>query len=100
MHLVGSDDRMFRFLDGDQIPKLVRLGDLALTNECGVRFEHTQNFVRKHAYPRPAPGLGSARVRRRWLSRRAMRIASLTTARVVAINHRGHGSGERRGDDH
>ena len=34
----------------------------------------------------------------------AMRGASLTTARVVAINHRGllrgHGSGERRGDDH
>ena len=44
--------------------------------------------------------VGAGAVRRRWLSRRAMRIASLTTARVVAINHRGHGSGERRGDDH
>ena len=58
MHLVGSDDRMFRFLDGDQVPKLVRLGDLALTNECGVRFEHTQNFVRNIRIPAQHQGSG------------------------------------------
>src|SRR5215207_11707861 len=46
VHLVGRDDLLFRFLNRDQVPKLVRLRDLALPNRRGMRFEDTEDLVR------------------------------------------------------
>ena len=45
MDLVRRDDLMFRFLNGDQLAKLVGFGDLALADRLGVRFEDAQDFV-------------------------------------------------------
>jgi hypothetical protein len=43
--VVRRDDLMFRFLDGDELAELVRLGNLPLANGLGVRFEDAQYFV-------------------------------------------------------
>ena len=45
MHLIGSDDLMFRFLERDQIAKFIRLRNLALPNRRGVRFKETDYLI-------------------------------------------------------
>ena len=45
MDLVGSHDLMFGFLNGHQVPELVRFRDLAFADRRGVRFEEAQDFV-------------------------------------------------------
>jgi hypothetical protein len=48
MHLVGRDDLMFRFLNGDQFPELVGFGDLAFA-KCTERFSASPVAVNRRA---------------------------------------------------
>ena len=45
MNLEGGHDLMFRFLNGHQVPELVRFRDLAFADRRRVRFEEAQDFV-------------------------------------------------------
>lgn len=45
VHLVGADDLPLTLLDGDELAKLGRLGQLPFANRFGVRVEDAEHFV-------------------------------------------------------
>ena len=114
MDLVGGHDLMFGFLNGHQVPELVRFRDLTFADRHGVPFEEAENFVGHVRVPaqHPRPRLrkprctkgrvccnwswagcrigctGACAVRMRCPSRRTIVAASRWTARAVAISLR------------
>src|SRR5919197_709557 len=55
VHFVGGHDVVLRFLDRDQLAKLLRFGDLSFPDRFRVRFEDAQHFVRHMRVPTKDP---------------------------------------------